>query len=167
MKKNILLAALIIISLVGNAATKADFSGVEFGVNYAEASQQLETLFGIPTATSPTQIAYKNKEHLGLTFNDVVFNFQKNSEGKTFLNEARLTRKAATKAEARQQVEEMAKRMSEKYPGTSWDLEENGNKFYKGGTSPVNNSYLFTIYMYRSNGQYLAVLRYGPLPYVK
>lgn len=104
---------------------------------------------------------------MGLKFQDVVFNFQKNQEGETFLNEARLTIKSSTRTQAQRWVEMIAQKLKEKYPGMTWDLEDDGTKFYKGGTSPVNNSYLFTVYMYRFQGQYLAVLRYGPLPYVK
>lgn len=167
MHKKLLLAAMLMFSAMSYANVTAEISGVKFGMNYAEASKQFETQFGLPIAITPTQIAYKNKEYMGLKFQDVVFNFQKNQEGDTFLNEARLTIKSSTRTQAQRWVEMIAKKLKEKYPGMTWDLEDDGTKFYKGGTSPVNNSYLFTVYMYRFQGQYLAVLRYGPLPYVK
>lgn len=167
MKKIFLLAAFITCSMLAKATHTAEVSGVEFGANYAEASKQFVTLFGMPVATTPSQIIYKEKEHLGVKFDDVVFKFQHDDTGTTFLNEARLTIVSSTRAQARLWVEKIAEKLIEKYPGTSWDLEDDGSKFYKGGTSPVNQTYLFTIYMYRSGGKYLSVLRYGPLPYVK
>ena len=48
-----------------------------------------------------------------------------------------------------------------------FDWEDESTPFYKGGMSPLGNSYLFTVCIYPVNNGYTTVLRYGPLPYVK
>ena len=150
-----------------NAHSVVDVSGIVFGTSYEEALQAIEEQFGKPLSRTESRVVYRDKDFMGVRFQELTFGFQKDDEGRTYFNEARFTLQAGSKANACKYVETIANRMADEYPGVSKDLEEDGSPFYKGGASPFIGNYLFTIYVYPGRNGYQTVLRYGPLPYVK
>ena len=103
----------------------------------------------------------------GLKFEKAIFKFQTDSLGNTYFSEARFTSSPTNKRGALKDIEVLAKTMDQDYPGVTIDWEDESTPFYKGGMSPLGNSYLFTVCIYPVNNGYTTVLRYGPLPYVK
>ena len=56
--------------------------------------------------------------------------------------------------------------MGKKYE-ISYDEEDGGDVFYKGGTSPLGYGKLFTIFTSPMDGRWTAQLRFGPFKNVK
>ena len=103
----------------------------------------------------------------GVRFEKVTFNFQTDEQGNTYFSEARFTSRPVNKKNALKDVESLAMTMDKDYPGVTIDWEDGDMPFYKGGSSPVENNYLFTVCIYPAGNAYTTVLRYGPLPYVR
>ncbi|WP_311441673.1 hypothetical protein [Hoylesella enoeca] len=163
MKKLFTLAFALILSVTGSAKQEASVSGMTFGMDYTQAVQQIEAQFGKPAIATEQQLTYNDAQFMGIRFHQVNFKFGQNKSGNIVLNEARFTVLSKDKHSAQRFTQLIAKKMEADYPDLSMDIEDDGAPFYKGGSSPVDNSRLFTIYQFRQNGKYASVLRFGPI----
>ena len=157
----------LLISATAFAESNANIQGVAFGTNYETALKGIKGQFGTPTSINNKQIEYRNMTFKGVRFEKVTFNFQTDEQGNTYFSEARFTSRPVNKKNALKDVESLAMTMDKDYPGVTIDWEDNDMPFYKGGSSPVENNYLFTVCIYPVGNAYTTVLRYGPLPYVR
>ncbi|WP_315381116.1 hypothetical protein [Hoylesella loescheii] len=157
----------LLISASAYANNNANIQGVAFGTNYETALAGIKSQFGTPLSANKRQIVYKNMTFKGVKFDKATFNFQTDSLGNTYFSEARFTSTPVNKKNALKDVEALAKTMDKDYPGVTIDWEDDDMPFYKGGLSPIENNYLFTVCIYPSGNAYTTVLRYGPLPYVR
>lgn len=157
----------LFISATAHAGSDAGIQGVAFGTNYETALEEIKGQFGTPTAINDKQIEYRNMVFKGVKFEKVTFNFQADKEGNTYFSEARFTSRPVNRKDALKDVEALAKTMDKDYPGVTIDWEDGSIPFYKGGSSPIESNYLFTVCIYPTGNAYTTVLRYGPLPYVK
>lgn len=163
----IAIAFACILSLFARAKNDAGIEGVAFGSNYETTLAGIRSTFGTPIQANKQQIVYKDMTFKGLKFEKAIFKFQTDSLGNTYFSEARFTSSPTNKRSALKDIEVLAKTMDKDYPGVTIDWEDESTPFYKGGMSPLGNSYLFTVCIYPVNNGYTTVLRYGPLPYVK
>lgn len=156
MRKIFILMAMFV-TLAVNAQRVEKVGTVELGKPYAEALEAIKAEFGEPVSVSEDQVVYSKKNFRGFTYDEVKFRFK----GGIF-NEARFFVKVGSKAAAQKRMEDIAKEMKSTY-NVSRDVEDDMSWFYKGGTSPVGVSHLFTIYTYPRQGSYGTELRYGPV----
>lgn len=157
----------LLISATAYADSNANIQGIAFGTNYETALKEIKGQFGAPTAVNGKQIEYRNMTFKGIKFEKVTFKFQADEQGNTYFSEARFTSSPVNKKSALKNVEALAKTMDKDYPGVTVDWEDDNMPFYKGGSSPIENNYLFTVCIYPAGNAYTTVLRYGPLPYVR
>lgn len=152
---------LLLTGLILGQAMAADFLPVRFGLPKVEAISAFTQLWGCPVETTENAITFYNVELDGFCFNRVVLGFEDATHGGYF-NQARLFITRPVRRQAVIQRDSLARTLSTQYGyGITRDYEENGNKFYKGGTSPEGIGFLFTIYTQRRQGQWSTELRYG------
>lgn len=158
--RTILFTLSFFVSLCVNAQDNKIKIDELFGSSYTQASQIIETQFGKPESTNRNNIVYKNKIYKGLKFDLIEFNFT-DDEDKSYLSEARFFIMSPNKIKAKQQLQSLVKSFEKDF-SLSHDIEDDGTDFYKGGLSPNNNDFLFTLYTYKKNNKYTTELRYGP-----
>ncbi len=158
MKKNIL-AFVLAMSLSVSAHTNEQVAGATFGASFDETRTVLKGNFGEPNSQTEDKLVYLNKEFEGLKADRVEIGFQQ-VNGASKLNQARFYFVCPTKQAAIVKMKTLAKRMESKY-SVSYDEEDGGTAFYKGGRSPLGIGSLFTIYVSPYQGKWTCQLRYG------
>lgn len=156
--KRLLILFIVLLSLTANAE-QDNFLMVDFGTSRTVAERMIRQRFGNPNAEDENSMTYYDVQLDSCVFSKVVFGFERKDYG-GYYNQARFFITEPTRKKAVTHRERLAKRLSEYYPITH-DYEENGNKFYKGGTSPEGIGFLFTIYTQKRDGQWSTELRYG------
>ncbi|GEM_PF-791616 len=160
MKKNLLTLALaLIMSLTMSARNEAEVAGAKFGSSYEEALITLKTKFGEPSVKAENQLVFLNKSFEGFKADRVEVGFQTLRDA-SLLNQARFYFFCPNKAAAVTKMKALAKRMESNYT-VSYDEENGGTAFYKGGCSPLGIGNLFTIFVSPYQGKWTCQLRYG------
>ena len=157
MKKLVLVSFLVIACTLHLSASQ--FVVVKFGTERSVALAKIAEVLGLPNATEEDAVIYFDKRINGYDFAKVVFGFEPKGKG-NYLNEARFFILAPTRKKAVEQRDSLAHVLSERHSVT-YDFEENGNKFYKGGVAPSGIGFLFTVYTQKRQGQWTTELRYG------
>ena len=158
MKKTFLSLALMV-SLTISARRSVDVEGVSFGTSYEETIAVLQKTFGLPSVKVPDKLVYLDEKFEGMKADKVEFGFQE-VDGTPVLNQARFYFLCNNKASAVEKMKTLAKNMGTKY-NISYDVEEGGTEFYKGGISPIGIGNLFTIYVSPYQGKWTCQVRYG------
>lgn len=157
--KKIFLALAMMVSLSAGAQKSANVEGAVFGSTYEETVTALESKFGMPYSKTTDKLVYLNKNFEGMKADRVELGFQE-LDGSTKLNQARFYFLCANKAAAVAKMKALAKKMGEEY-NISYDEEDGGTAFYKGGNSPLGIGNLFTIYVSPYQGKWSCQVRYG------
>ena len=151
--------------------TVKEICGIPFGSSYDKAEEVLENKYGKKSFLSDkTKIYYMNENYAGITFDNIIFLFQ--SDGyKSYMNGCVFILEANSLRQAKEKQEMLYKTLRNKYEMEE-DVDDNGNKFYFGGHSPVPfDGFGFSIeiikYKNRPNTPYAARLMYGRYNYVK
>jgi len=155
--KRVILLMSVFFSLCAMAQNVEKVGTVALGLPYSEAVAAIKAEFGEPVSASNDELVYSKKNYMGYTFDEVKFRFK---NGK--FNEARFFAKVGARGAAQRKMEDVAKKMGERY-NLSRDVEEGNIWFYKGGRAPVGVSHLFTICTYPKQGSHGVELRYGPI----
>lgn len=159
MRRFVFTLLLTLMTLSQTMAT--DFLPVKFGLPRSEVVSVFTQLWGCPVETTESAVTFYNVELDGFCFDRAVLGFEAGAHGDYF-NQARLFITRPVRRQAVVQRDSLARTLSTQYGyGITRDYEENGNKFYKGGTSPEGIGFLFTIYTQRRQGQWSTELRYG------
>ena len=132
---------------------------VRFGASYEEAVTHIKEAFGNPEKSTVDEVAYSNASFEGVQWNWVTFRFK---EG--LLCEARFYQDHKNKGKAKAELDNIAKCLSRKH-ALSLDYEEDGNRFYAGGLSPMGIGRLFTVFVAPHNGRWSDQLRFGPFKF--
>lgn len=155
---------LLALSLVVSMAVQADdIYGASFGESYTQTVSALKNSFGDPISKTDNSLVYLNKNFEGVKADRMEFGFQE-LNGTTKLNQARFYFICPTKQAAIAKMKTLAKKMESKY-SVSYDEEDGGVAFYKGGRSPLGIGSLFTIYVSPYQGKWTCQLRYGKFLY--
>lgn len=151
-----------------------EICGVPFGSSYEKTKEILENKYGYSALTSDRMsIDYKNITYAGFTFDSIHFLFQ--SEGiSSYLNGCIFIMRAKSLSDAKRKQEMLYKKLSEKYLLLN-DTDDNGNKYYYGGYSPIPDDGVglhIDIVKYEGDvaknyNPYAARLAYGRYNYVK
>lgn len=157
--KKIFLALAMMFSLSAGAQKSANVEGAVFGSTYEETVTALESKFGMPYSKTTDKLVYLNKSFEGMKADRLELGFQE-LNGTTKLNQARFYFLCANKAAAVAKMKALAKKMGEEY-SISYDEEDGGTAFYKGGNSPLGIGNLFTIYVSPYQGKWSCQIRYG------
>ena len=151
--------------------TIKEICGIPFGSSYEKAEEVLENKYGEKYFLSDkTTIYYKNENYAGIMFDYILFLFQ--SDGyKSYMNGCIFILDAASLRQAKEKQEMLYKKLRNKYDMNE-GKDDNGNKFYYGGHSPIPlDGCGFTIeiikYENRPSVPYAARLMYGRYNYVK
>lgn len=132
---------------------------VRFGASYEEAVKHIKETFGNPEKSTSDEVAYTNASYEGVQWNWVTFRFK---DG--LLCEARFYQDHKNKGKAKAELENIAKCLGRKHT-LSLDYEEDGNRFYAGGLSPLGIGRLFTVFVAPHNGKWSDQLRFGPFKF--
>ncbi len=150
--------------------TIKEICGIPFGTSYEKAEKILENKYGTPSIYSDkTRIVYDNKSYAGIQFDDIIFLFQ--SDGyKSYFNGCVFILETSSLSQAKEKRDMLYKELSRKYDMDEGE-DDNGNKFYYGGHSPVPfDGFGFSIdiikYDNRPRIPYAARLMYGRYNYV-
>lgn len=157
--KRLFLGLALMVSLSMNARQGVDVAGAEFGSTYEETIEALQGKFGAPNTKETDKLVYLNKVFEGMKADRLELGFQE-LNGTTKLNQARFYFLCANKAAAVAKMKALAKKMGEEY-NISYDEEDGGTAFYKGGNSPLGIGNLFTIYVSPYQGRWSCQVRYG------
>lgn len=157
--KKLFLALMLMASLTANARQSVEVEGVAFGTSYEETITALQNKFGVPSVKATDKLVYLNEKFEGMNADKVELGFQE-LNGSTMLNQARFYFLCSNKSAAVAKMKALAKNMGNKYT-ISYDIEEGGTEFYKGGNSPVGIGSLFTIYVSPYQGKWACQVRYG------
>lgn len=157
--KKLFLALAMMVSLSASAQQSADVEGAIFGSTYEETITALESKYGKPNTKATDKLVYLNKNFEGMKADRVELGFQE-LNGSLKLNQARFYFLCANKAAAVAKMKALAKKMGSKY-AISYDEEDGGTAFYKGGNSPLGIGSLFTIYVSPYQGKWSCQIRYG------
>lgn len=151
--------------------TIKEICGIPFGSSYEKAEEVLENKFGEKSFLSDmTKIYYRNENYAGIFFDNIIFLFQ--SDGyKSYMNGCIFILEATSLRQAKEKQEMLYKKLSYKYDMKEGE-DDNGNKFYYGGRSPVPfDGFGFSIEIIKFENQpdvpYAARLIYGRYNYVK
>lgn len=132
---------------------------VRFGAPYEEVVPHIKEAFGSPLKATDNEVVYANALYEGFLWNRVTFRFK---EGR--LCEARFFRDHKSKGKAKAELEDIAKSLGKKH-ALSQDYEEDGNRFYAGGQSPMGIGRLFIVFVAPHNGLWSDQLRFGPFKF--
>lgn len=157
--KKIFLAMALMVSLTMSAQKTEQVAGATFGASYDETVTALKGNFGEPNSKTDDRLVYLNKSFEGLNADRIEMGFQV-VNGATKLNQARIYFVCPNKTAAVAKMKTLAKKMESKYT-ISYDEEDGGTAFYKGGHSPLGIGSLFTIYVSPYQGKWTCQLRYG------
>lgn len=151
--------------------TIKEICGIPFGSSYEKAEQVLENKYGTSSFLSDkTKIYYQNKTYAGILFDDIIFLFQ--SDGyKSYLNGCVFILEATSLSQAKEKRDMLYRKLQLKYDMKE-GVDDNSNKFYIGGHSPIPfDGFGFSIeiikYENRPRIPYAARLMYGRYNYVK
>lgn len=150
--------------------TVKEICGIPFGSSYEKTKEVLENKYGTSSIFSDkTKIIYENQTYAGITFDDILFLFQ--SDGyKSYLNGCVFILKANSLKEAKDKRDVLYRKLSWKYD-IKESIDDDGNKYYYGGHSPVpldGLGFIIEILKYdNSVNSYAARLMYGRYNYVK
>lgn len=150
--------------------TVREICGIPFGSSYEKTKEVLQNKYGTSSFLSDkTKIIYENQTYAGISFDDILFLFQ--SDGyKSYLNGCVFILKAKSLKEAKEKYDYLYRVLSRKYE-IEEGTDDNGNKFYYGGHSPIPyGGWGFTIEIIKYNtsaDSYAARLMYGRYNYVK
>lgn len=161
--KKVFLALALMVSLSVSAQQSSEVAGAKFGSSYDETLTALKSDLGDPSSKTETQLVYLNKMFEGQKADRIEMGFQE-LNGTTRLNQARFYFFCANKAAAVVKMKALAKKMQTKYD-VSYDEEDGGTAFYKGGRSPLGVGSLFTIYVSPYQGKWTCQVRYGKFQY--
>ena len=161
--KKLLIALAMFTSLSASAKQDADVLGVAFGSTCEETVQKLSKDYGTPKTQSADKLVYLNEMFEGFKADRVELGFQE-VQGTTKLNQARFYFACPSKAAAIAKMKSLAKKMETRY-SVSYDEEDGGTAFYKGGSSPLGIGSLFTIFVSPYQGKWTCQLRYGKFQY--
>lgn len=157
--KKVLFALALFVSISVHAQSTATVEGATFGATYDETLTALKGTLGEPSSKSDDKLVYLNKDFEGFKANRVELGFQDLSASKKF-NQARFYFVCVNKAAAVAKMKAIAKKMESKYT-VSYDIEDEGMEFYKGGQSPLGIGSLFTIFVSPYLGKWTCQVRYG------
>ena len=157
--KKFFLAMALLVSMTMSAAQDAEVAGAIFGSSYDETINAVKGTFGEPSSKTSEKLVYLNKSFEGMRVDRVEFSFQ-DLNGVSKLNQARFYIVCPNKSAALAKMQLLAKKMQAKY-SVSYDEEEGGVAFYKGGNSPLGIGNLFTIFVSPYQGKWTCQLRYG------
>ncbi len=158
--KKLFLALALMMSLNMSAKQEAaEVAGATFGASYDETLTALKDKFGEPSVKLEDKVVYLNKLFEGMKADRVEVSFQ-NTNGDSKFNQARFYFLCANKAAAVAKMKALVKKMELKY-SVSYDEEDGGTAFYKGGNSPLGIGNLFTIFVSPYQGKWTCQLRYG------
>lgn len=157
--KKFFLAMALLASMTMSAARDVGVAGVIFGSSYDETINAVKGTFGEPSSKACEKLVYLNKSFEGVRVDRVELGFQ-NLNGVATLNQARFYIVCPNKSAAVAKMKVLAKKMQVKY-SVSYDEEEGGVAFYKGGNSPLGIGNLFTIFVSPYQGKWTCQLRYG------
>lgn len=157
--KKVLLALALMVSLSVSAKQDAEVAGASFGASFTETLTALKGNFGEPSTQADDKLVYLNKNYEGMKADRMEFGFQK-LNGSNVLNQARVYFYCANKAAAIAKMKALAKKLGQKY-SVSYDEEDGGTAFYKGGMSPMGIGNLFTIFVSPFQGKWTCQVRYG------
>ena len=151
--------------------TIREICGIPFGSSYEKAEEVLENKYGVKSFLSDkTKIYYLNENYAGIMFDKIIFLFQ--SDGyKSYMNGCIFILDANSLRQAKEKQEMLYKRLRNKYDMKE-GVDDNGNKYYYGGHSPVPfDGFGFSIEIIKfeniSSTPYAARLMYGRYNYVK
>ena len=159
MKKVLLALALMVSSLAVSAKQDAEVAGASFGASFTETLTALKGNWGEPNTQADNKLVYLNKNFEGMKADRMEFGFQQ-LNGSNVLNQARVYFYCANKAAAVAKMKALVKKMEQKY-AVSYDEEDGGTAFYKGGQSPLGIGSLFTIFVSPFQGKWTCQVRYG------
>ncbi len=157
--KKILIALALFSSLSVSANQDAEVLGVAFGSTCEETVQKLNKDYGTPKSQSADKLVYLNEMFEGFKADRIELGFQ-DLQGTTKLNQARFYFVCPNKAAAIAKMKSLVKKMKTRY-SVSYDEEDGGTAFYKGGNSPLGIGCLFTIFVSPYQGKWTCQLRYG------
>ena len=151
--------------------TIKEICGIPFGSSYEKAEEVLENKYGKKSYLSDkTKICYRSVTYAGIFFNDIYFLFQ--SDGyKSYMNGCVFILEATSLHQAKEKQEMLYNKLRYKYDMNEGE-DDNGNKYYYGGHSPVpldGSGLSIDIIKYenRLSNPYAARLMYGRYNYVK
>ena len=150
--------------------TVREICGIPFGSSYEKAEEVLDNKYGSSSYLSDKNtIIYLNKSYGGILFDRIMFLFQ--SDGyKSYMNGCVFVLEATSLSDAKEKCDRLYRNLSLKYDIVE-GVDDNGNKFYYGGRSPVPFGIGFSIdiikYDNKSKNSYAARLMYGQYNYVK
>lgn len=150
-----------------------EICGIPFGTDYKKVKDILYNKYGYPDYNpDKMHVVYYNKIYGGIEFNSIHFMFQ--SDGyKSYMNCVVFIIEVDNLREARKIQNRLKEKLEEKYILFSED-DENGNKIWSGGLSPVDemkSGFVIRIMKYdkslNTKHSYFVRLNYGPYNYVK
>lgn len=150
--------------------TVREICGIPFGSSYEKAEEILDNKYGSSSYLSDKNtIVYLNKSYGGILFDSIMFLFQ--SDGyKSYMNGCVFILEATSLSDAKEKRDRLYRNLSLKYEIVE-GVDDNGNKYYYGGRSPVPFGIGFSIdiiiYDNKSRNSYAARLMYGRYNYVK
>ena len=168
MKKLISIFLFLFPMLVNAQSDKiTEVCGVKLGSSLTSAKAILNERFGEPFNETDNSLTYTFESYGGVDFHFLSFEFTKNGS-RTYLNEVSLFSIHETKAEAEEHREQIAEAVKRNY-SLSQDTDSDGNRRYRGGTSPLNSGkHGFVIKVFKNNNEkypWTSKLGYGPYGY--
>ena len=168
MKRIVILfvSALFFVSLSAQS-----IAGVSFGSSYESAKASLINKWGKPARIDNNSIAFDYVSYANLSFDNVIFGFQRDNNGKSYMNRCIFVKHAKDRDEALEAMEQFHFVLQKKY--LIYRVGEYDEDFYYyGGNSPLGDDKdLFLIdyikYTDDAGGGYGARIYYGPFEYVK
>ena len=146
-------------SLFASQISGQGIGNVRFGSTYEVAAMHIKETFGNPVKATDDEMVYANTLFEGILWNSVTFRFM---EGR--LCEARFYQDHKNKVKAKAELETIAQNLGKKH-ALSLDYEEDGNRFYAGGLSPMGIGRLFIVFVAPHNGHWSDQLRFGPFKF--
>lgn len=145
-----------------------EICGAKFGDSYTNVKNILERKFGEPNSwdIDKTCITYRGVSYGGIYFSTVLFKFQYSSSGFSYFNRCIMASENKTAKEAISKRDAIKSVLAKKYKMTE-DIDDDGFKYYHGGTSPQQEDYFgFCIDVIKLDDGYAARLDYGPYQYI-
>lgn len=136
---------------------------VRFGTSYVTALEDFQRLWGSPEASDSASILYTDKTFQGIKFDRIELDFQY-VDTLSYFNQARFYKFCPSKGQAIREMKILAERLGKVY-SVSYDEEEGGTPFYKGGCAPVGLDDLFTVFVAPQERRWTCQLRYGAFSY--
>lgn len=160
----ILVTAMLFVSLSAQS-----IAGVSFGSSYESAKTALTNKWGEPSFIDKNCIGFEKVTYANHTFDNVYFDFQRDNNGKSYMNRCVFIKEAKDRNDAVNTMRHFSSVFSEKYGFIRQTGQDDEDFILRGGKSPLGDgNYLFTIdYINYPSGGYAARIDYGPFEYVK